>query len=168
MKHKMIILLILFLLINCKKKEFEQFDFTYGNTFETSFSIKFNTDIDSVFIREHWSPNDTKAALSKTNYVSKLSKFQKKKLDSFIENVNFKMYDTLYFENYQDGEHYSFYINNDDLNKTIWVHSSHAPKSLSDFSEWIYKTKKSLKLTETSKIFEFKSKAQELEPPKVS
>lgn len=166
MKLKVLILLIFFLLTHCKKKEFNQFDFSYGNTFETNFSIKLNPDNDSVFIREHWSANDNKAPFSKTNYVSKLSKFQKKKLDSFIENINFKAYDTLYFENYEDGEHYSFHIKNGDLNKTIRVHSNHAPKSLVDFSEWIYKTKNSLKLIQTSNTFEFKSKAVELEPPK--
>lgn len=166
MKHKIIALLSLFFLINCKKKEFEQFDFTYGNTFETNFSIKFSPDNDSVFIREHWSRNDKKDPFSNTNYVSRLSNLQKNKLDSFIKNIEFKVFDTLYFEKYQDGEHYSFHIKNNDLNKTIWVHNYNAPKSLDDFSKWIYDTKKSLKLIKTSKTFSFKSKAPELEPPK--
>lgn len=165
MKCKIFILLILFLFINCKKKKFEQFDFTYGNTFETNFSIKFNPDNDSIFIREHWS-SGINAPLSNTNYVSKLSRLQKNKLDSFIDNINFKAFDTLYFKNYEDGEHYSFYIKNKDLNKTIWIHSNDAPQSLNDFSKWIYDTKKSLKLIEASKSFKFKSKAPELELPK--
>lgn len=167
MKHKIVVLSILLLLINCKKKEFEQFDFTYGNTFETNFSIKFSPDNDSVFIREHWSLNDGKEPFSSKNYVSRLSNLQKNKLDSFINNINFKAFDTLYFETYQDGENYSFHIKNNDLNKVIWVHSYHAPESLDDFSKWIYETKKSLKLVKTFKTFKFKSKATELEPPKL-
>jgi hypothetical protein len=166
MKVKIIILSILFLLINCKRREFEQFDFTYGNTFETNFSIKFSADNDSVFIREHWSANNGKEPFSNTNYTSRLSEPQKKKLDSFINNIHFKAFDTLYFENYQDGEYYSFHIKNKDLNKTIWIHSNDAPHSLDDFSKWIYEAKKSLKLIRTAKSFNFKSKAPELELPK--
>ncbi|WP_426475034.1 hypothetical protein [Chryseobacterium balustinum] len=167
MKIKLVILLIPFLLMNCKKKEFDHFDFSYGNTFETDFSIKFNPDNDSVFIREHWSPNDFKAPLSKTNYISQLNNLQKKELDSFIKMINFKAFDTLYLENYEDGEYFSFFIEKDGLTKNVKVHSHSAPKSLRNFAYWIYTTKKSLKLIETQRKFEFKSKAKELEPPKI-
>jgi hypothetical protein len=151
--------------INCKKKEFEQFDFTYNNTFETEFSIKFSSDSDSVFIREHWYFNDENEPLSKTNYVSRLNILQKKKLDSFIRNIDFKTLDTLYFEKFDDGEFYSFHLKTKNLHKTIWVHSENAPSSLKDFSKWIYDTKKSLKLVKTLRQFEFKSKAKDLAPP---
>lgn len=60
MKNIILISGILFLLVNCKKQEFDEFDFSYGNTFETDFSIKFSPANDSVFIRQHWSPNDFK------------------------------------------------------------------------------------------------------------
>ena len=165
MKDKLFILSIFLLLISCKKKQYDEFDFSYGNTFETDFSIKF-TDNDSVFIREHWSPNDFKKPVSQTNYFSRLNKLQKKELDSFIQNINFKSFDTLYFENYKDGNHSSFFINKDGLVKKIIVHSDNAPKSLTDFATWIYNTKKSLKLVETQRKLDFKSKSKELEPPK--
>lgn len=158
--------MVSFLLLNCKKKQFEEFDFTYGNTFETNFSIKFNPNNDSVMIREHWSPHDDKPPISKTNYVSQLSQIQKSKLDSFVQNINFEILDTLYYEDYEDGTHYSLYLKRNEKEKLIRVHSETAPKELKRFATWIYETKKSLKLTKTAKHAEFKSKATELEPPK--
>lgn len=165
MNNRIPYLLLLFLLLNCKKQEYDEFDFSYGNTFETDFSIKFNSNNDSVFIRENWSSNDFKAPVGKTNYISQLSNLQKKELDSFINTVNFKSLDTLYFEDYSDGEYFSFFIKKDGLTKNIKVHSHSAPKSLTDFADWIYRTKKSLRLIETQQQFEFKSKISELEPP---
>jgi hypothetical protein len=41
MKNKALFLSILILFLGCKKQEFDEFDFSYGNTFETDFSIKF-------------------------------------------------------------------------------------------------------------------------------
>ena len=81
--------------------------------------------------------------------------------------INFKAFDTLYLENYEDGEYFSFFIEKDGLTKNVKVHSHSAPKSLTNFAYWIYTTKKSLKLIETQRKFEFKSKAKELEPPKI-
>ncbi|MBO6186262.1 MAG: hypothetical protein J6O88_16505 [Chryseobacterium sp.] len=159
-------LILLLLLLSCKKQEYDEFDFSYGNTFETNFSIKFSPDSDSVFIREHWSPNDFKAPLSKTNYISQLNNLQKKELDSFIKTINFKAFDTLYLENYEDGEYFSFFIEKDGLTKNVKVHSHSVPQSLTNFADWIYTTKKSLKLIETQRKFDFKSKTKELEPPK--
>lgn len=167
MINRILGLILLLLLLNCKKQEYNEFDFSYGNTFETDFSIKFNSNNDSVFIREHWSPNDFKAPLSKTNYISQLNNLQKKELDSFIKTINFKAFDTLYLENYEDGEYFSFFIEKDGLTKNVKVHSHSAPKSLTNFAYWIYTTKKSLKLIETQRKFEFKSKAKELVPPKI-
>lgn len=166
MNLKFFTFLIFLLLLNCKKKEYEEFDFSYGNTFETDFSIKFNPNSDSVIIREHWSPHDDKPPISKTNYASKLSHIQRSKLDSFVRNINFELLDTLYYEHYEDGTHCSFYLKKNGKEKLIRVHSETAPKELKRFATWIYETKKSLKLTKTAKHAEFKSKATELEPPK--
>lgn len=166
MKNQILISVLIFLLFNCKKQEFEEFDVSYGNTFETDFSIQFSSENDSVFIREHWSANDLKAPLSRKNYVSKLSDLQKTELDSFIKNTDFKIADTLYFEDYSDGEYFSLYIKKDGLAKKINIHSRSAPKSLLNFADWIYKTKKSLNFIETQREFKFKSKSTELEPPK--
>jgi len=41
MKNKAIFLCIPILFLGCKKQEFDEIDFSYGDTFETDFSIKF-------------------------------------------------------------------------------------------------------------------------------
>lgn len=95
-----------------------------------------------------------------------LNASQKIKLDSFVENINFKNLDSLYFENYQDGSYYNFHIKKDGIEKTITTHSHSVPKPLEKFASWIYETKKTLKLTETKRSFDFKSKNNFLESPK--
>ncbi|MDW9379947.1 hypothetical protein [Chryseobacterium sp. JV558] len=158
MKNKALFLSILFLFLGCKKQEFDDFDFSYSNTFETDFSIKFSSKNDSIFLYENWAAENKQLPRNKTSYLSTLNEKQRSKLESFMSNIDFKSLDTLYFEKYQDGEYYSFYIRKDKIRKTIKVHSYNAPKSLSNFAHWIYETKKSLKLKETQKSFEFKSK----------
>ncbi len=165
MKNIALILSILISFLGCKKQEFDEFDFSFGNSFETDFSIKFNSTNDSIFLYENWAPVNTKTPKGKTSYVALFNKNQRSKLDSFIANIDFKSLDTLYFENYQDGEYYNFFIRKGKLKKTIKIHSNNAPKSLSNFAHWIYETKKILKLTETQRSFEFKSKNTYLEPP---
>ena len=160
---------LLLFLLNCKKKSFDEFDFSYGNTFETDFSIKFNNSNDSVFIRENWSAKDIseriKSPKSKTNYFAILSNLQKKKLDSFISEIKFEKYDSNYFENYKDGNYYRIYVNKNGEQKMISVHSNNSPKELDEFAFWIYEVKKNLKLTETKKVLNFKSKIEIPKPP---
>ncbi|KIC63960.1 hypothetical protein [Chryseobacterium taiwanense] len=162
---KISLLILLISLLNCKKQTFDEFDFSFGNTFETDFSIKFDSKNDSVYIRENWSSFQNKTTKSETNYLAVLNTSQKIKLDSFVESINFKTLDTLYFERYSDGEYYNFHIKKDGIEKTIKTHSHSIPKSLEKFAYWIYETKKSLKLTETKRNFDFKSKNNFPEPP---
>jgi len=166
MKFIIFSLSILFVIAGCKKQEFNEFNFSYSNTFETDFSIKFNNSNDSVYLRENWNHNENKIPKSEKNYVSTLSKSQRNKLDSFIKNINFKSFDTIYSENYSDGESYNFYINKNGIKKSIRIHSYSAPKSLEKFASWIYETKKSLPLKETKRNFIFKSKFIYPKPPK--
>lgn len=165
MKNKILFLSITILFLGCKKQEFDEFDFSYGNTFETDFSIKFQSKNDSVFLYENWASDNAGISKSKTSYLSTLNKSQRSKLDSFISNIDFKNLDTLYFENYKDGEYFNFFIRKDKTRKTIRVHSDNAPQSLKNFAHWIYEIKKSLQLKETKRHFEFKSKNIDPEPP---
>lgn len=161
--------IMLTFLLNCKKKSFDEFDFSYGNTFETDFSIKFNNSNDSVFIRENWSPNDDntkrKFPRSKTNYFAFISNLEKKKLDSFITEIKFKKYDSIYYESYEDGDYYRIYVNKNGEQKMISVHSNNSPKELDEFASWIYELKKNLKLNETKKVLNFKSTIETPKPP---
>ena len=49
--------------------------------------------------------------------------------------------------------------------KLISVHSNNSPKELDEFAFWIYELKKSLKLIETKKVLNFKSKIETPNPP---
>ncbi|MEO8254833.1 MAG: hypothetical protein ABI554_10660 [Flavobacterium sp.] len=76
---------VLLFLFGCKKEEsnveFKYFDFSYNNTFETCFSVKF-TPNDSVYIREHWNANNafdsTNIPRAKRNYIGLISEKDKK------------------------------------------------------------------------------------------
>ena len=126
-----------------KKKMFDQFDFSYNDFFSTCFSIKF-TQGDTVYIRQHFaSSSDT--LKSDTSYFAILTNFERQKLDSFLNKMKFAKYDTSYYESYQDGDYYEFFIENDTIQKTIFVHSDSIPTEIKDFGYWIVTTKKKLK-----------------------
>jgi hypothetical protein len=126
-----------------KRKRFKQFDFSYNNLFATCFSIKF-TQGDTVFIRQHFAPiSDT--LKRNQNYFAILTDTERQKLDSFLDKAKFASYDTSYYQSYEDGDYYQFYIANDTMQKTIFVHSDSIPTELKEFGYWIVATKKNLK-----------------------
>lgn len=139
-----------------KKIIFNQFDFSYNDFFSTCFSIKF-TQGDTVFIRQHWASAFSDSLKSNKNYRAILSNPERKSLDSFLNKMKFSSYDTSYYESYEDGHYYEFFINKDSLQKTIFVHSDSIPKELKDFGYWIAATKKKLELIEIDATLEFGS-----------
>ncbi len=151
---------------NLTKKEsaFHEFDFSYDNTFETCFSIKF-TQGDTVFVREHWtSEYDTKLE-SKTNYISVIKHSDRITLDSLIKSINFSKFDTTYYENYADGRQYKYYIKNQQLDRTVYVHSYHnVPVELDSLEHWIYNLKSNLKLKKIDTALSFGSVGNFLPP----
>ncbi|MGN6531073.1 MAG: hypothetical protein ACTHK0_04905 [Ginsengibacter sp.] len=80
-----------------------------------------------------------------TTYFAILSNTEKQTLDSFINKINFALYDTSYYQSYEDGNYYQFFIANDTLQKTIFVHSDSIPKELKALGYWIVATKEKLK-----------------------
>ena len=126
-----------------KRQRFKQFDFSYNDFFTTCFSIKF-TKGDTVFIRQHWaSMSDT--LKPNQNYFAVLTDTERQKLDSFLDKAKFASYDTSYYQSYEDGDYYQFYIANDTIQKTVFVHSDSIPTELKEFGYWIVTTKKNLK-----------------------
>jgi len=126
-----------------KAKTFHQFDFSYNNFFTTCFSIKF-TQGDTVFIQQHFASFSDTLKRNK-NYFAILSNAEKQTFDSIINKMNFALYDTSYYQPYDDGDYYQFFIANDTLQKTIFVHSDSIPKELKTFGYWIVATKEKLK-----------------------
>ncbi len=163
-----LIILIFTFFLSCNKNNYDEFEFSYGNIFETDFSIKF-TQNDSIYLRENWSLNDINDDIpypkSKTNYIAILTRKQKEKLNTFLNKIDFKKLDTAYFERYEDGEHYMLYFKKNDFEKTIYVHSHHSPKELDSLANWIVDVKRNLKLKKTNKVLEFKSKFYSIPPP---
>ena len=135
---------------------FNQFDFSYNDFFSTCFSIKF-TQGDTVFIRQHWASAFSDSLKSNKNYRAILSDQERERLDSFLTKIKFSTYDTSYYESYEDGHYYEFFINKDTLQKTIFVHSDSIPNELKDFGYWIVATKKKLKLVEIDITLDFGS-----------
>ena len=135
---------------------FNQFDFSYNDFFSTCFSIKF-TQGDTVFIRQHWASAFSDSLKSNKNYRAILSDQERERLDSFLTKMNFATYDTSYSESYEDGHYYEFFINQDTLQKTIFVHSDSIPNELKEFAYWIVATKKKTRLIEIDTTLDFGS-----------
>jgi hypothetical protein len=127
-----------------KRKIFNDFDFSYNDVFSTCFSLKL-TQGDTVFIRQHFSLEPSDLPKKNKSYFAILDKQEREKADSFIKAIDFNRYDTIYYQDYQDGIEYQFYINNDTTKKTVYVHSGSAPSELFEFSKWIVDTKEHLK-----------------------
>ncbi len=142
---------------------FNEFDFSYNDFFSTCFSIKF-TQGDTVFIRQHWASAFSDSLKSNTNYRAILGDLERKRLDSFLTRMNFATYDTSYYESYEDGHYYEFFINKDTLQKTIFVHSDSIPNEIKDFGYWIVSTKKKMRLIEIDTTLNFGSLKHFLPP----
>ncbi|MEZ7500846.1 DUF6438 domain-containing protein [Flavobacterium sp. Arc3] len=169
MKRQLFIMFILTLLISCAKKEkdFDSFEYSFGGTFSTLFSIKF-TENDTIYLREHWNVSERygkKFPKAKTNYYAILTKEQRNQLRELLKKIDFKKIKSEYNEDYVDGSAYQIIIKKDTFKKSVFVHSHKVPKELDSLSRWIYRTKEKLKLIETSKNFHFESINGILPPP---
>lgn len=174
MKRILLITVVVFVFLGCKKEEanvkFKYFDFSFNDTFGTCFSVKFAPN-DSVYIREHWNANDvwdsTNIPKGKTNYIALISEKDRETLSELISKTNLKTYNSIYDENYSDGRFYTFYIDKDSIKKSIAIHSykSDVPKDLDSLAKWIYNWKKKVKLTQTNKKLVFFSSKYVLPPP---
>jgi len=147
-----------------KPKVFTTVDFSYSDVFSTCFSIKF-THGDTVFIKQHFAPASSDTPKSGQSCYAILSDFDRHRLDSFIDKTNFLMFDTSYYQNYQDGEEYQFFVDKDSIQKTIYVHSDSIPNELKSFGHWIVNLKKNLKLFAIDTVVNFGSVRHFLPPP---
>lgn len=145
-------------------KSFQAFDFTYNDVFSTCFSIKF-LQSDTVLIRQHFASSFSDSIKSQTSYYTLLSKADRLTLDSFINTIPFDKYDTSYYQDYQDGIDYEFYIQKDTIKKKIRVHSDSVPSALTDLKNWIVKRKQTLRLHQVDTTIKFESGKYILPPP---
>ena len=68
-------------------------------------------------MRQHFSPELSDFPKRNKSYFAILSKQEREKADSFIRALNFNKYDTTYYQHYEDGIEYEFYISNDTMQK---------------------------------------------------
>ena len=169
MKSSLFIIFSL-LVVSCseKKKDFDSFEYSYGGTFSTVFSIRF-TNNDTLYLREHWNAGERsdgkKFPKEQTNYFALLTIKQQNELSELLNKIDFKTLKPEYYEDYNDGRSYQIIIEKDSLEKMILVHSYSVPKELDTLSKWIYNTKENLQLIETSKKLDFKGFRGFLTPP---
>jgi hypothetical protein len=147
-----------------KKSSFKTFDFSYSDVFSTTFSIKF-TSGDTVYINQHFAREDSRDTKSNTTYFSTLSDSDRNKLDSFVKATNFSRFDTLYWQNYEDGLSFQFYFENEQVRKLIRIHSEDIPRQLNTLSLWLVDMKMRLRLHEIDSTIKFESLNRFLPPP---
>jgi hypothetical protein len=162
---------ILALLLSCDNPKeslhrgsFQSFDFTYNDVFSTCFSIKF-LQSDTAFIKQHFATSSSDNLKSNNLYYAFLSKEDRMTLDSFISNIPFSRYEATYYEDYQDGVDFQFFIQKDTIKKLIRVHSDSVPSTLNDFMNWIVKKKKELRLHQIDTSIHFESEKYIVAPP---
>lgn len=146
------------------KESFRSIDFTYDDIFSTCFSIKYSRS-DTAYIRQHFAYSNSGNLKSNTSYFTLLSKTDRITLDSFINIIPFQSYDTSYYEDYQDGIDYQFYIQKDTINKYVRVHSDSVPSALSEFKNWIVNRKEQYHLYQVDTIIHFESAKYVVPPP---
>ena len=128
---------------------FEEFEFSYTNTFGDSYTIKF-TEGDTVYVARYF-------PYPYSNFIGVIPSYERKKIDSLISLINFNKLDTMYYQDYEDGVGYQFYVKNDSLAKTILVHSDIVPNNLKQVANWIVNAKRNWRLLPIDSIFEMKN-----------
>ena len=171
MRFSILFCLATLLLISCdnsqkpvRQESFKSIDFTYNDVFSTCFSIKFSQS-DTAYIRQHFTSSFYDNLKSETSYYTLLSKADKTTLDSFIHTMPFDRYDTSYYEDYQDGIDYQFYIHKDKLKKSIRVHSNSVPSELIELKNWIVQKKAKFELHQVDTAISFESAKYVVPPP---
>jgi hypothetical protein len=145
------------------QQTFHSFDFSYNNVFSTCFSIKF-TESDTVFIRQHFASAFSDTPKSNTSYFAVLTSNDRTKLDSLINQTNFTGFDSLYYQSYEDGIDYQFYLEQNGFKKLIRVHSDSVPTQLAELKNWIVEKKKALLLHRIDTTIHFESTKSFLPP----
>jgi hypothetical protein len=147
-----------------QQESVESIDFTYNDVFSTCFSIKYSQS-DTAYIRQHFTSSFSDNLESETSYLTLLTQADRITLDSFINKIPFHSYDTSYYEDYQDGIDYQFYIQKNNLKKCIRVHSDNVPSALTDFKNWIVKRKEQYALHRVDTTIYFESAKYVVPPP---
>ena len=146
------VVLFSFLLQRCKdspkvipQKAIIKLDFTYTFPVKAVFySLKLTTG-DTVYIKDHT------ISQTDTTFYAILTKQERSKIDSLINNMALSAVDTSYVSHYFDGDEYNFSISKNDTLKAIYVHGSNEPEELRRLSDYLMELKTKLKLLSLDK-----------------
>ena len=95
-----------------------------------NYSIKF-TGSDTIFLQSRF-------PIPKRLYYGIIQTNERKKLDSFLQNINLTSYDTVYFQNnLQDGGNYKFYLRQNSIVNWVLIYGHNGPKPLYEFADWL-------------------------------
>lgn len=163
MRVLIMLTILICILVSCKNsntpnksKTFTAFNFSYNNVFSTCFSIKF-TKGDTIFVRQHFAPAFSNSLKSNQSYYAIFADIDRSRLDSILSKTNFATYDTSYYQSYEDGEYYQFFIDKDSTRKMIYVHSDSIPVELKSLENYIIDLKKNLTFFSIDTIINFES-----------
>jgi hypothetical protein len=152
------ILVLSMLLFSCNNvtddkvvfKTVTEIDYTFDSGWKEAYSIKINADGKCIIGDGRW---DIKY------YVGQLSGITIQSLDSLIERIPFKQYDSTYTEDVVDQSSYKFFITNINKDTAIkFIYGRTAPKLLNDLSNRLRKIKEELKLIEKDTAIDFISR----------
>jgi hypothetical protein len=146
-----------------KQNHFDSLEFTYNDVFTTCFSVKF-TRTDTAYIRQHFASFFSDSLQSNTTYYTVLSHDDWMALDSLIVVTDFSRFDTSYFESYEDGIDYLFYVQDKASSKRVRIHSEMGPPEIVRFKDWIVSRKESWLLHQSDTLVDFESSALILAP----
>ncbi|MBS1666284.1 MAG: hypothetical protein JST58_02805 [Bacteroidetes bacterium] len=151
---KLSILIILFLGCNSSSdttfKAVKELDYTFDSGWKEAYSVKINHEGFCIVGDGRWGMK---------YYTGHLLNKDVHSLDSLIQKIPFKEYDSAYHEDVVDQASYKIVLvsaSNDTTTK--FVYGRTAPKVLNDLSNHIRLIKENLKLIESDTVVSFKSR----------
>ena len=144
---------------------YDQFEFSYNDFFHQAYTIKFSQS-DSVLMRQYFASSLFNNLKSQTSYWAQLSAFDKLQLDSVLSAINLFDFDSSYYEDYEDGSEFQFFIRKDTMQKLIYVRSHFPPKELELLNTLLGDFKDSLMFSPIDTVWRFES-ANKFHPPPI-
>ena len=138
-------------------KEVKEIDYTFDSGWKEAYSIKINHEGACIVGDGRWSIK---------YYTGQLSVEDMQGLDSLIQGIPFKQYDSVYHEDVVDQASYKIILigSNNDIT-TRFVYGRTAPKQLNDFSNRLRLIKENLNLSASDTAVDFTSRKKNFQKP---
>jgi len=144
-RHILPVVFLSFLFQKCKdspkvipQKTIIKLDFAYALPVKLIFYSLIFRNSDTVYIKDY-SPSQTD-----TSFYAVLTKEDRSKLDSLINDLNLSALDTSYDSGYIDGDEYNLTISKNDTLKAIYIHGGEVPGELRRLTDYVVELKEKL------------------------